>query len=283
MVVRSKFRDKSVALEDDPYLRLLVYGQSGCGKTGLCDEPTLFISPDPYGPATVKLLHGENGSRRWPVVGWDDIDECHAYWYNRLVVKGEECPFRWFALDTLTEVQDESMDAILEAAVEKNSDRDPYIPSLQDYGKNQLMILRLVKSFNQLPVNILYTAWDLQYSDSNGQETTIPDIRGGAKKGHTVSKEVCGKMTSFGHMSLKTVAVKGQSEKKEVRRIIWKNRRTEADGLITGKDRTGVLAPHTDDITLSEIRKRREAKLAEASSGKTSATPRRTTRRRATA
>jgi hypothetical protein len=272
-----KMHDPSVDLEADvDYVRILIYSESGAGKTVLggsdVSPGTLFISPDANGPQSSTRMGG-NG-KRWPINHWDDIDACHEYWYNWSIVEGKPIPYRWFCIDTLTEVQDLGMDSIMKNVVENNPSRDPYIPAQGDHYRNQLMLVAMVKEFNRLPVNILYTAWALQYTDADGQECLIPDIRGGTKKGHTVSKEICGMMTSFGHLQVRRVAVSGQKEKKEVRRITWENRRTTADGLITGKDRTNVLKPHTDDLTLKEIRER-----IEASNKKGEAAPRRTARK----
>jgi hypothetical protein len=256
-----KLRNKSAPISGiPPYISVMLYGDPGCGKTieAGSDDKVLFISPDPKGPVSAKL-YGSNADH-WPIGHWDDFDECHAYW-DAEVRKGNEIPYKWFAVDTLTEVQGLGMDAILQKANAANPSRDPYVPALQDYLKNQAMVRTLVKEFNRLPVNMLYTAWVLQYVDPEGRETIIPDLRGGAKRGYTFSKEICGMMTSFGYLKVRKV------EGEESRRIIWKTTVTKADGVLTAKDRTGAFEPHTDDLTLKELRikveNRRAEKMAE--------------------
>jgi len=246
--------DKSIDYADkNEHVNVLLYSEPGAGKShfGGSDDNVLFISPDPNGPISAKRAGFK--FREWPIRQWDDFDECADYFYDLSVVQGEPIPYNWFVIDTLTEVQEFGMQSILKKAIENNPSRDPHVPALQDYMKNQSMLRGLVKGFNELPVNVLYTAWSMQYTDSEGNETLLPLISGGAKKGHTFSKEICGLMTSFGFLQVRNVKDE-DGNRKESRRIIWDLKRTQSDGVITAKDRTHVLKPYTDDLSLKQVR-----------------------------
>lgn len=255
----TRLKNKAVSYRDRlKHVNLLIYSEPGAGKTHLAgsDDKVLFISPDPSAPISASRAGFEFDV--WPMRSWDDAHECYEYYYDLGVVQGKPIPYNWFAIDTLTEVQDSGIDIILEKAVENNPSRDPHVPALQDYLKNQAMVRTLVKGFNELPVNMLYTAWSMQYTDSEGNETMLPNLPGGAKKGHTFAKEICGRMTSYGFLQVRNVK-DDKGNRTQSRRIIWDLKRTQSDGVITAKDRTHVLAPHTDDLTLKQIREKIES------------------------
>lgn len=270
----TRLKDKSVPYDDElEFVNLMAYSEPGAGKSvfGGSDDNVMFISPDKAGPISAKRMG--YSFRHWPIHKWDDLDECHEYFYDLSITREEKIPYNWFVIDTLTEVQEFGMRSILDRAVKNNPSRDPHVPALQDYMKNQSMLRTLVKGFNELPVNVLYTAWSMQYTDSEGNETLLPAIHGGAKKGHTFAKEISGLMTSFGYLQVRSVG----GEKS--RRIVWDLKRTKSDGAITAKDRTHVLGPHTDDLSLKEIREKIQAYQAQP---KTASPPRRTAARKTT-
>lgn len=262
---RSRLVDRSVELDEDTeYVNLLVYATSGTGKTvfGSSDD-VLFIAPEDSGLLSAKrnILVPDAKVKKWPVRKWDDAYDAYQYW-SAWANEGKKIPHKWFVIDSLSELQEFGMRDILERACKNNPARDPDIPALQDYLKNQAQIRRLVKGFNELPVNILYTARMMQHTNSEGHEETLPEIKGGAKQGHTFAREICGATTSFGYMQVRRVRQKGDDGKltrREERRITWKETTTNSEGTITAKDRTGVLAPYTTDLTLRKIREMIEA------------------------
>lgn len=255
---RKKPVDKSIDLVDDTeYVNLMVYANSGAGKTVLSgsDEGVLFIAPEDQGTLSARRMGSK--ARKWPVQSWSDVYDAYTYW-SLWANSGKPIPYKWFAIDSLTELQRVGMRSLLDQAVANNPSRDPDIPSLQDYLKNQEMFRRMIKGFNELPVNVIYTALVVQITDAEGNEQLIPDIKGGKRQGYSYCKEICGMMTSFGYLQARSVKTKGTDGKvtrHEERKIIWKETATRSGGLITAKDRTQVLAPYTVDLSLGEIRK----------------------------
>lgn len=239
----------------DDKVNLLVYGDSGVGKTQLAgsDDRVLFVAPEDNSDGLLSAVLAGSTADKWPIDKWDDLAEAFNYLYHL-----DHIPYNWVVIDSLTEMQMMAMRGILDAAVAENPARDPDIPQLQDWQKYYEMVKRMIKAFNALDVNVLYTALARVAEDTDGVEYMLPDLQG---KKDNYAKQVSSWMTSFGYMSVKRKKVSAEGEKPafvDERRITWKD-----TGLIKGKDRTGALAPYTiiqGDHPLKDIRLAIEAK-----------------------
>ena len=139
------------------YINLLVYGDPGVGKTVLAGSATEIPEMDP-----VIFVDVEGGTfsirNRFPtakvvrVASWHDMQKV----YNELFNMNHG--FKTVVLDSLTEIQKFSMSNIMKAVVLKDSDRDPDIPAMRDWGKNIEQIKKLVRGFRDLPLNTVFTA-----------------------------------------------------------------------------------------------------------------------------
>lgn len=239
-----------VSLEDEAdYVNLLVYGKSGVGKTVFAgsDDKVLFIAPEDKGTLSAKRMGST--ARKWPITTWADIEAAYEKLYEAQESGG--IPFNWVVIDSLSAMQAMCMRAILQDAVDKNPERDPDIPQIQDWMKYYEMFKRFVLAFNDLDVNVLYTALVRNAEDEEGNDFLTPDIQG---KGYQLAQTIASYMTSFGCMQIRRrkVAEEGKKEAiEEYRRITWKD-----TGVIQGKDRTNVLAPFTNDMTLKQVRQK---------------------------
>lgn len=233
--------DNIIDLQDeDEYVNLLVYADSGVGKTVFCgsDDDVLFIAPEDNGTLSAKRFGST--AKKWKIrdgaEGWEDIVESYD-WLSEL----DTIPFNWLALDSLTEMQDMCMRKILQEGVELNPGRDPDTPQLQDWIPYQNRFMRLVKAFNSLPVNVIYTALQMDEEDEDGEKVVLPMMQG---KGTQYSKRVASHMTSFGHMRVSRRRTgkdeEGKAVYEEFRTIQWKGTKT-----VMAKDRTRCLEPKT--------------------------------------
>lgn len=237
MTLTAKFPDNIISLQDeDEYVNLLVYADSGVGKTVFAgsDDDVLFIAPEDNGTLSAKRFG--SSAVKWKIHGWDDIQEAYNWLYEQ-----DPIPFNWIILDSLTEMQDMCMRKILDEGLEINPSRDPDTPQLQDWIPYQNRFMRLVKAFNSLPCNVLYTALQMEEETEDGEIVVLPMLQG---KGTQYAKKVASTMTSFGRMSVQRKRV-GKDEEdspiyEEYRIIQWRASKT-----VMAKDRTRCLEPRT--------------------------------------
>jgi hypothetical protein len=195
MTIDIKFPPEVYDVQDeDEFVNLLIYGDSGIGKTVLAgsDEDVLFIAPEDNGTLSAKRFGST--AKKWKIHGWDDIVAAYNWLYEL-----DPIPFNWIVLDSLTEMQDMCMRKILEEGMEMNPSRDPDTPQLQDWIPYQNRFMRLVKSYNSLPCNVLYTALQMEEETEEGDTIVLPMMQG---KGTQYAKKVASTMTSFGRMSV---------------------------------------------------------------------------------
>lgn len=239
-----------------PHPNLLVYARSGSGKTVFAgsDDDVLILNTEPEGEISARNL-GSKASQ-WKIRTPKDLDKVYD-WAMTLAERGEEIPFKWFVLDSLTTYQRIDMDEILEEGVAKKSEKDPFVPEWKDYLKNQRRIERRVKEFNNLPVNMLYTCLTMDRQDVEGNDFVFPQIHG---KEYEVAERICALMTSYGFLFTrpKYQMIDGKKRQRGVERLIqW-----ETIGSTHGKDRSMALAPGTrlpERNALKYIRERMEA------------------------
>lgn len=222
--------------EEDETYNLLIYADSGVGKTVFAgsDDDVLFIAPEDNGTLSAKRFGST--AQKWKVAGWDDVSAAFK-WLSSL----DEIPFNWVVLDSLTELQQMCMRKILTEGVEMNPGRDPDIPQLQDWQPYFIRFERMVKAFNDLEVNMLYTALQQDEENEDGERIVLPMLQG---KGTQYAKKVSSWMTSFGHMKVSRKAIgtddDGNKQYEEYRVIQWKASKT-----VMAKDRTRCLEPRT--------------------------------------
>lgn len=240
--------------EDLIFVNVMVYADSGTGKTvfGGSDDRVLFIAPEDSGTISAKR-HGSKADK-WPVKKWDDLLEAYEYLYEQIEENGS-LPYDWIVIDSLTEMQYMAMQHILKQVVAENPNRDPDVPAIQDWQRYYIIFEKMIRAFNDLQVNVLYTALARKVEDADGEDFYVPDIQG---KEYLLSLKVASLMTSYGHMKVELAAHKdaeGNETGKKVRRrrIYW-----EDTGTSRGKDRTRALTPYTEGLTLKQVREKIE-------------------------
>jgi phage nucleotide-binding protein len=219
------------------YIKLLVYGNAGVGKTVLAGSASEIEEMSP-----VLFLDIEGGtlsiSKRFPDVdvvrlsSWKNMQEV----YNALY-EGEG-GYKTVVLDSLTEIQKFSMDQIMAELIKDNPDRDRDIPSMREWGKNIEQIRRLVRGFRDLDYNVIFTALAVHDKDDRtGLWRTRPSLSG------KLSGEVAGFIDIVGYMYTKVLKDQGLT------RLLM----TEGTDTQIAKDRTGDLEPVIQGPTMKHI------------------------------
>lgn len=240
--------DDIVDMNDlDETLNVLIYGRSGVGKTVFGGGADLIIATE---KGLVSAKRQGSKAKAWPVNGWEDVQAAYD-WVAEKCDDGILTTKHWVTIDSAPEMQQYILAAILKKAVALNDERDPDIPAIQDHQKWQNMFKRFVRLFNDLPVNVLYTATPMHVEDQEGDPLVLPDFQG---KGFGIASWVCAQMSAVGYMENKKVKVKPPKDsgrepyEKVVRRIRW-----QSSGEIFAKDRSDMCGEYTQDKGLREI------------------------------
>lgn len=237
-------KDKVRKLADaEEYVNILIYADSGTGKTVLAgsDDSVLFAAPEDDGLLSARRMGSK--ADKYDINQWEDLMQLHVD-LNELVEEGEEIPYKWLAIDSITEMQAMCMRYILRKVKAEQPDRDPDIPQIQDWQRYYILFEKMVRAFNDLPVNVLWTALARKVEDADGNEFMVPEIQG---KDYGISMKTVSYMTCYGYMMREVVEKerlvdpnKPDGEKKKVKvrqRVIY----FEDNGVFRGKDRTLAL------------------------------------------
>jgi hypothetical protein len=228
-------------------LNLMVYADSGAGKTVFAASVprVLFIAPEDTG--IISAVNLGYKFDKITVKSWSDFVRAYEYCYDNMdeLVK----KYDWFAIDSITKMQEICLTELVEsqAAARKAKDQDPDLPQIQDYQKLYILINRMVLAFNDLPVNVIYTALARNVEDPDGNEFLMPMIGSNKATDYRVAMQVASHMTSYGYFKIEIVEKPAPTEddpkktrKVKQRVIFW-----EDTGAYRGKDRTTRLTPKT--------------------------------------
>jgi hypothetical protein len=187
-----------ISLSSRPaYINLMVYGASGVGKTVLAgsSDKGLIIGVE---DGTVAAKRQGSKADLWPLddeTGWEDLRKAYKW-----VKENPDHGYDWISIDGITEARDLGLNSIVRMAALNNQKQDPDIPALQHHQKIQIQLKKLVKVWNDLPVNVLYTAlidvpddWDDE--DEDLTRPAMPLIPG--KKGE-LAQGICAMMHAVG-------------------------------------------------------------------------------------
>lgn len=233
--------------EFDESINMLVYGDSGVGKTVFAGsaERVLFLGTE---NGTIAAKRQGSTAEVWPIKNWEDVRVA----YNFLFEGGCEL-YDWIIMDSVEEMQNLALRWILDNAVAENSTRDLDIPAIQDHQKWQNMFKRFIRMFCDLPVNVLFTATTLRDENEEGEQIILPNLQG---KGYGIASWTCAQMHVVGYLR---VIRRGKGEDKETFRRI----QTQTIPPYFGKDRYnclgkyndkgGCVQPWLDNVTLAEV------------------------------
>ena len=125
-------------------IKILVYGQSGVGKTvfAATAPDVLFLDADGG------MMSVQRPVARWGITDWADLKEAHRY----LRTPGH--PFKTVVLDSLNAIQKLGMDSTVRSFPMKRTYDD--LPTMSDWGKALDDFARLVRAFRALPMRVIY-------------------------------------------------------------------------------------------------------------------------------
>ena len=184
--------------EESPYLRALIYGDEGTGKTtfvsGFGDNILFVDSADGW----VTLLDHPNilnkKIERAPFLGLSQLDALAT-----AIEEGVE-QLKWvetIILDELSSMAVADLDVVLKARAAKDSDKDPNVPTQPDYLHNTERVRRTMNKIMSLPVHVIMTAHVREDRDERtGRVYTRPAFTPKTRKTLTQRCHIVGRLTS---------------------------------------------------------------------------------------
>lgn len=139
---------------DRPYVKALIYGPAGQGKT-------TFLGTAQNDERTYPMLFVDFEGGTQSLSGLDidvaEIRDWHDYNAVYRELASGKTEYQSIGLDSVSETQIFSLLEILEQEGKKGRD-DPDKLQQQDYGKSQIQMRRLLRSFRDLPMHLFATA-----------------------------------------------------------------------------------------------------------------------------
>lgn len=160
-------------------IKALLYGGSGDGKTysarSLPEASTLIISAE----SGLLPLAGTNYTV-WVVDEWTDINTI----YHELMKKEVQEQYKTIFIDSLTELNELCKEQIVHKDRPKVKGTDvgkvyEDLLTMQDYGLLETRMTRFIRSFRDLPYNVIMTSLQMSVKDEKmGSITLQPSLNG---------------------------------------------------------------------------------------------------------
>jgi len=182
-------KSKIAPASDFDYLKLLVYGQNGKGKTrfGASAPKVLLIDCNEKGSLSIRHYP----TQVFKVELWTDIDL--AYW---LLHSGQH-DFDTVVLDTITSLAQLCMKFVLGDESSRDPTKDPNMPSKREWGKVGELMRTVILNFRNLPMNVVFLAQERRgFTDDDDEDApeVFPEVSPSVRTTLTSSVDIIGRV-----------------------------------------------------------------------------------------
>jgi len=147
-------------------INLLVYGQSGVGKTVFCSTAPSPLFLDAEG-GLLSIQHS---------VDFIKIDSLMGLWEAYKFLKEEKHNYKTVILDSLTEIVKYLLDSIVQ-------ERNVELPTIREWGILSDKVRKIVRLFRDLPMNLIVTCLTSEQKDEDtGRICINPAVFGKLEK-----------------------------------------------------------------------------------------------------
>lgn len=234
-----EFEDGLMELDGaSEYWNILLYGDSGCGKTVLAGSlpgRVLFLAGEPGYISAARLGNLAPGSKVRLIPDTATAEAAARY------LEGGACKkYDWVVADGLGTMQQKFLLGYAAEAFDANPAKRAHrnLPDKPDYFNAQNFIKGWVARLIDLPVNCLFVAHAMRPEDENGETLVYPGIQG---KGYEVSNYISGLMHGVWYMATRIVEQKN-GDARQVRRLLFQHYvDPEHETRYFAKDQTNTL------------------------------------------
>jgi hypothetical protein len=236
--------DQIVSVDQaDPFVKILVYGRNGSGKTRFAASAPNCLIIDIHEEGT-RSAKG-TGAKKFPKKGqitWDQIG--NVYWY----LKSGNHNFDSVAIDTVTAMNRLCLRMVMGEAEDRDPNREIGMPDRRAYGRAGELMREQLLAFRNLPMHVIFTAQERVISDEDGDEPALhtPDLPAGSRG------IAMGSVSIIGRMFRQEVKIRNKATKEVTSR--WEDR------MLVGpheeydtKDRTNNLGSVVRRPTMADI------------------------------
>lgn len=154
------------------YVKMLIYGRSGAGKTYLActaEKPLVVLSEYNVSIPTLLALHRETGADPdiFEVTSWNDYMDAYKYAAANL------SKYKTIVIDGITDLNYRVMREILDTGIAHKAEHDQDILEIGEYNKLHQRTMYAVKLFRDLPIDVVFTALE---QDIKKEMITVPMI-----------------------------------------------------------------------------------------------------------
>lgn len=215
------------------WLKILVYGQNGKGKTRFGasgPKPVLVIDCNEKGTLSIRNYPEV---KRFPIEVWSDIDL--AYWYLQKNPDG----YQTVVVDTVTSLAQLCMKFVLGDEASRDPTKDPMMPGKREWGKVGELMKTQILQFRNLPMHVVFLAQERRgFTDDADEEApeVFPEVSPSVRTTLTASVDV------IGRVSVKEVVSKDEKGKKGVASYEYRMQIGPSERYLT-KDRSEAGLP----------------------------------------
>lgn len=197
------------------FYNILLYGDSGCGKTvlaGSLPNRVLYLAGEP-GYISAARRGAQGKVRLIP-------DTATATAAVAWLEAGGAKQFDWIVPDGIGTMQNKFLLNYAQEAFDANPAKRAHrnLPDKPDYFNAQNFMKSWVSRLIDLPCNVLFIAHAMRPEDENGETLVYPGIQG---KGYEVSNYISGLMHGVWYMATRIVEEGGDA--RQVRRLLFQH------------------------------------------------------------
>lgn len=212
--------------EAEPYVKVLLYGRNGKGKTRTAATGPKPLIADINEKGTKSIRNYD--AHVFHVKAWEDV--VYLYWF----LKQGDHDFETVVLDTLTALQNMCIAHVLKESEDRDPNKDPHTMSMREWGKVGELMKPLLLNFRNLPMHVVFVAQERSVDNEEGESEKVPDLSPASRATAMSSVDIIGRIFQ------KEVRVINKQTQKETK--AWETLMLVGPHEVyTTKDRTGVL------------------------------------------